>query len=360
MKQITERLKTSLAAVDAACAQSTVEHTDLHRATIRGLLRGYEARWANNHQFQTESVEQEFCQPIYNLKNKSDRLSISRTFRVAGKKDVIALGGRHDRWIVDHKTTSSNIEAPDAVFWGRLPIEGQANLYLLSEHISGKAVMGAVWDVIRKPGIRPKKLTKVDQKAITSLGEYYGYQVAEQTKHFVLANGDENTELYELRVAHECEQKPHRYFQRREILRLEHEMLEYAADLWDLAAEVRTCRQTRRHLRNSGNCLRYGTPCPYLGICSGYDTPESDKWRRRETVHAELSTLDGDGRDVLTNSRLACFQECRRKHYFRYELGIERQNTKPSDALFLGTIMHVGLAAWWSCFPIQPPIHGGV
>jgi len=205
-----------------------------------------------------------------------------------------------------------------------------------------------MWDAIRKPDIRPKKLTKAEQKAVTSIGTYFSREVSEETKQYVIAKGAENNELFEFRLAHDCQDRPHRYFQRREVLRLEQEMFEYANELWDLALEVRLCRQKGRHLRNSGACLTYGTPCTYLGICSGYDQPESDKWRRRKSVHEELSTLDGDGRNVLTNSRLACFQTCRRKHYYRYELGIERVDAKRSEALFLGTIVHAGLAAWWS------------
>ena len=344
--KLTDRLDTTLAAVDAACEEPDSE---LPRATARGLLRGYEARW-KDQTWQTESVEQEFCQPIYNLHGESKYTTRSRTFQVAGKKDVLALDSRKSRWVFDHKTSSQDIEQPDAVFWQQLAIEGQASLYLLSEHVVGKQAVGAVWDVIRKPGIRPKKLTKADQKAVTSGLGYFGQDVGEYTKQHVVREGTENPELYEYRLAHECTENPLRYFQRREVLRLEDEMIEYARELWELATEIRECRQKDRHVRNSGACLEYGTPCTYLGICSGYDTPKSDNWRSRPCVHSELDTLDGDGRNVLTNSRLRCFQTCRRKHYYRYELGIERADAKPSSALFLGTIVHAGLAKWWSFF----------
>jgi len=335
-------------AIDAACAGIQQNNGDRQRATARGLLRGYDARYAENHSWKTESIEQEFCQPIHNLGCQGKRITTSRTFQVAGKKDVLASLPDGTRWIVDHKTTSDDIEKPDATFWRQLTIEGQASLYLLSEHLAGDKVAGAMWDAIHKPGIRPKKLSKADQKAITSEMGYFGYEVSEQTKQQVVTEAAENAELYEYRLAHDCRDRPHHYFQRREVLRLDQELLEYAAELWELATEIRECRQRDRHLRNSGACLLYGTPCVYLGICSGYDQPDSGNWRRRENVHSELDTLDGDGRDVLTNSRLRCFQTCRRKHFYRYELGIERIDKQTPDALYLGTIVHAGLAAWWS------------
>ncbi len=355
MSEIT-RLNSALTAIDAACAEVQQTNGDRHQATARGLLRGYDARWGEHHGWETESVEQEFCQPIYNLSAQGKRITTSRTFRVAGKKDVLALDHQEQRWVWDHKTTSDDIEKPDSTFWQQLSIEGQASLYLLSEHLAGHKAAGAMWDAIRKPGIRPKKLSKADQKTVTSGMSYFGHQASEQTRQQVVNEPVENGELYENRLAWDCCERPNHYFQRREVLRLDGELLEYVAELWELAAEIRECRQRNRHLRNSGACLQYGSPCVYLGICSGYDNPDSAKWQWRENVHSELDTLDG--RDVLTNSRLRCFQTCRRKHYYRYELGIERVDARTSDALYLGTIVHAALAAWWSHSEPGKKIHG--
>jgi len=49
------------------------------------------------------------------------------------------------------------------------------------------------------------------------------------------------------------------------------------------------------------------------------------------------------GTDVLTNSRIRCFQTCRQKHYFQYELGIEKVDEEEREALFFGTVMHSAL-----------------
>lgn len=354
------KLDAALAAIDTTAAAASSDKADLHRAMARGLMRGYHERWQNQEE-RAESVEREFRCKIYNL-NAAKIVSHSRTFGLAGIIDVIAVR-RGQRWVMDHKTTSDEISEPDGTYWRQLAVEAQADAYLLAEHYQGRQVAGAMWDVIRKPGIRPKKLSKADQKAITSLGTYFDHTVSETTKRQILVNPRENGELYEQRVYRECRDNPDRYFQRRPVLRLQSELLDFAGELWEHAQEVLAARQRmastgRPPVRNCGSCMAYGSPCEYLGICSGYDSPDSSKWARRESVHPELTTINGDGRDVLTSSRLKCFQACSRKHYYRYELGIERVGRQPSDALTFGTIMHAGLECWWSHFLAHPAQKG--
>jgi hypothetical protein len=319
------------------------------------MMAAYHVRYVNDCEFVPESVEDEFQIPIYNLKSNS--ISKSRTFQLAGKQDVKVSDANANRWVIDHKTCSEDI-GPEAVYWPHLAVEGQASLYLLAEHVAGRRASGAVWDVIRKVGIIPKTVNKADCTAITSVGFYCGEPVSDETQAYIIKTAKtekavrENAELYEIRVRTECLEKPARHFQRRRVPRLQDHLVAYAHELWELTQEVLATRRRHRQMgvlpvRNSGACMNYGMPCTYLGICSGYDSPDSDRWRKRESVHEELKTLEGDGRNVLTHSRLRCFQTCKRKHYFRYELGIERQDRQPSDALYFGTIMHAGLEAWW-------------
>lgn len=48
-----------------------------------------------------------------------------------------------------------------------------------------------------------------------------------------------------------------------------------------------------------------------------------------------------EGLNILTHSRIECFQTCRRKHYYQYILGIRRERTEA--ALRFGTAVHLGL-----------------
>ena len=348
---------------DALEAINANSPDDKSRAMARGLMRGYHARWQHEPELAI-SIEEEFRVKIYNFRSK--RMSTSRTFEVAGKVDVLCK--RHDKtFVMDHKTTSDDIVDPDSTYWRQLAIEGQANLYLLAQHLQGIRVDGAIWDVIKKPGIRPKKIAKADQKAILAFHKYCGFPVSAVAENHILAFGNENNELYEHRVARLTLDEPEKYFQRRPLIRLEQEISDYAMELWELARDIIDSRRRVAELaktcyaalpvRNCGSCMNYGRPCEYLGICSGHDTPGSAKWQRRDSVHSELSedTTLGNSRNVLTNSRLKVFQACKRKHYYRYELGIERADQERSEALAFGSTMHSGLEVWWSHFPAHQP-----
>jgi hypothetical protein len=163
----------------------------------------------------------------------------------------------------------------------------------------------------------------------------------------VNADGRETLEMYEARLAQDCiSVRPEHYFQRRSVPRLDAEIHEYAVELWEHSQEMLHVLRLDRRARNSGACMNYNRPCEYLGICSGFDTPESDKWRRKEQIHSELPMVNGDGRDVLTNSRIRCFQTCRRLHYYKYILGIERVEEE-IDARWFGTCWHQAMEAYF-------------
>ena len=251
---------------------------------------------------------------------------------------------------MDHKTCSEEL-GPESSYWPGLVVEGQGNLYPLVRHLQGIDVVGAIWDVLRKPGIKPRRVTGMERAGLVSQPrKYFGFVVSEAAVEYILANkgAKETAELFGYRVAAECLEKPERYFVRRQVPKLQQDLLDFATELWDVSQEMRQARADNKHYRNSGACRMYNRACAYLGLCSGYDNPESNNWEKRKCVHAELSTLEGDGRDVLTHSRMRCFQTCRRKHYYRYELGIERAGEDESEALYFGSMIHTALEVWWN------------
>lgn len=342
-----EQLKVSLDAITASANESpNGENTQLIAAKCRGLMRGYHERW-KNEKWKVHTVEQIYTSDLTNV----DTGRKSRTFIAAGKIDV--LGEQNlSQYVIDHKTTSEEIEDPNAPYWRQLAIEGQVTHYLLLQWLQGIKPDGAVWDVIRKPGIEPKKLAKATQASVVAHGMYCGFRVSDESRQSMTREDRETLEMYEFRLAHDCTtERPGRYFQRRTIPRLDGDILEYARELWDHGQEIIHCRnktgESRLPPRNSGACMLYGTPCKFLGICSGYDSPSSDKWRHKEHVHSELNG-EVDGFDTLTNSRVRCFQTCRRKHYYEYEIGIERNDREERESLWFGSLLHVGLEAWFT------------
>jgi len=319
---------------------------ELIAAKVRGLMIGYDARWASSP-CKMIGVEEVFHLPVVNPKTGKS----SRTFTQSGKFDgVLEIGGRN--YLLEHKTTSEDIADPDAPYWGILDIDSQVSSYALANWQMGRKLDGTIYDVIRKPGIRPKDISKAQQKLIVSHREYCGFEVPVEIA-LAVSQGQEREccKLYEIRLAAETLENPEKYYQRRIIPRLDDDLAEYAAEMWDVGQSLLHARQNNAHYRNSGACMNYNTPCTFLGVCRGYDSIDSDKWKRKELRHSELPVeFDDGGLNVLTNSRIKCFQTCRRKHLYQYEMGVERIDAEEREALALGTLMHHGLEAWFKTF----------
>lgn len=347
---MTTALEQSVHAIDAFVGDSADESQRLVAAKCHGLMVGYDARWKDAG-YAATAVEQVIQK---NLVNPASGRS-SRTFTIAGKLDVLTQ--RDGRSILfDHKTTSQDISDPNASYWRQLVVEGQASHYMLLTWMDGRKVDSAVWDVVRKPQISPRKLSKAERASVVADGIYFSAKISEADR-FALSHGEEreSLEMYAARLAHDCTvERPDWYFQRRGVPRLDSEILEYAGELWEHSQDLLYSRgklaEDKLPPRNSGACLLYNSPCQFLGICSGHDSPESDRWRRRESVHPELDGAVGEGKDVLTNSRIRCFQTCRRKEHYQYQLGIERCDAEEKEALYFGSAFHEGLRAWWECF----------
>ena len=336
------RLQAAYDAIDAY-GENHSEARLLINAKCKGLMFGYHERWKDAG-LETVNVERTIQADLVN----PDTNAKSRTFTSAGKIDVLAER-RASRILLDGKTTSQDIADPNSPYWRQLVIEGQVSHYHLLLWQLGEKVDDAIWDVVRKPSIAPKKLAKGVRASTMADRKYCGRLLSTESLEHLQSEERETLEMYEARLAHDCtNERPEWYFQRRSVPRLDSEILEYAREHWGHGQEIIHTRRTGRHARNSGACFRFGRPCKFLGICSGHDNSDSDKWQRKKNVHIELPELKGDGRNVLTNSRIRCFLTCRKLHFFEYELGIEQIGTEEAEALVMGNTWHAALEAWWS------------
>ena len=323
-------------------------------AKARGLMAGYHARWAAAG-WETLGVEPVFDLPIINPATGRR----SRTFRQAGRCDgLIARRGR--RYLLKVKTTAEEIVRPGVPFWRRLLMDGQSGLYALAQRQQGRPVAGTLYDVLRRPVIRPRGIPRgrpaeTDPPGEGTLAEirrrgtYFGRALSAGQRRAALGHARETPELFALRLAADTLRRPGWYFQRRIVVRSRQQLAHQAAELWQTADEIRCCRHGGRHYRNSDACMPYGVACPFLPICSGRVGPDSDRFRRQARIHPELApqVAAADERQVLTHSRIRCFRLCRRKHYFRYELGIAPVEPTRSESFLLGRLIREATGAWW-------------
>jgi hypothetical protein len=340
------RLETSIEAINDALINASDSQL-LIGAKCRGLMRGYEARWGHL-EYEVTAVENFVEADLWNPETGR----ASRSFRIGGKLDATHFAGQSI--IVDHKTTSDDISDPSGPYWKNLVIEAQVSHYWLLEHLNGRKPESAMWDVVRKPSISPKNVAKAEVLRVAITRQYCGSQVSDESVAEMEATGRESLEMYEARLAEECiRERPQRYFQRRTIPRMDSEILEYANELWDNAKTMLHTRQLTRETgrlpqRHSGACFSYNRPCKFLGLCSGTNTVDSGDWQVKEKVHSELPMLQGDGRDLLTVSRLKMFQLCPRKEYYSYQLGIEKIDEEEAESLYFGSLLHKSLEAYWT------------
>ena len=291
--------ETPLDAALFAIEQATAHEPDAWRiaATVNGLMVGYDDRWlVEQSKITLVDCERFIHAPTPNIDTGRD----SRTFVSVGFVDKIYE--QNGLVLLDHKMTSENIEDPEAPYWRQTQIDSQPSHYGLILLKMGIRLNRIVWDVIHKPGIRPKNLSEADRKRITSLGEYLGQQVSDEARQKYVDEKREDGELFAIRVAKEVTENPDKYFARRAITRSRQEIGEYAQELWQLSKEMLDTRRLNRHFRNSGACQQYGSPCKFLGICSDNETPDSDKWQPRQR-HPELQVIK---KDTLSHNRNRC------------------------------------------------------
>lgn len=319
---------------------------NLVAAKCLGLMIGYDARW-RNAPYLIDDVECVLTSPLYNPETNRS----SRTFTLGGKLDVRATEiSTGSKVVFDHKTASisTDIADPSSSYWSQLIIEGQVSQYMLLEWLNANKVDCAVWDVVRKPGISPKEVARKEREWALRDRSYFGQALSDVELEYLADTGRESPTIYAKRLAYDCTtERPERHFQRRRVPRLDSEVREYAIETWGHGQDIIAARQSGRWPRNSGACMLYGTPCKFLGICSGHDSIDSGKWTTKAWVHPELPILKGDGKDLLTNSRIRCFQTCRRKEYYEYEVGIEKLDEEEKEALFFGSLFHSAIEQYF-------------
>lgn len=323
----------------AAISESLPEPKDwTKRAACRGLIQGYLKHWGEaQRQIKVKHVEIELQGRLPNIHTNR----MSRTFDLAGKLDkVVEIDGK--TILVDHKTTSLDICSPDTDYWQQLIIESQPSMYdiLLRQH--GILIDKAIWDVTKKPTIKPRRITKAEKEEMLSTNQWMGFELPGTFDIEDLEK--ENEWLYGQRVARDALDFPEKYFARRDVPRTKRDLVRFLEDIWQVASHVRESKKREHWPRNPGACMLYGSRCEYLELCSETSDPRSSTWIHNDEVHAELETISS--KDVLTNSSIRCYQTCPRKFKYRYQDGIERANHS-KDALVFGHAWHAAMDAVW-------------
>jgi hypothetical protein len=288
-------LQAALVAIGAN--EDTSDPYDLARAVI--LLTGYSVRWADEFaDLEVLHVEHTFTAPLLNPSTGA----ASRTFELGGKLDVLVRQRSTGLvFIVEHKTSSDDIAA-GSQYWQLLQLDTQVSTYYAGVRSMGYDVAGCIYDVIGKPGQRPKSVPVLDLDGTPIVHDADGFRVrtkdnkrwritADASQGYALVTRPETPEEFAARLADVLMADPDRYFQRGTVVRLESEERDAAFDAWQTARNIRDAALANRHPRNPDACRRFGRVCSYFPVCTGQASLDDPSlFVRVDDVHAELST----------------------------------------------------------------------
>ena len=265
--QDTEALLDNVLA-DYANSPAWADPTDwaVERETLRALLTGHLWRYSDDN-IAFVAVEQAFEIPLVNPRTGYP----SRRFVLAGKVDGIVRLVDSRLAVNEYKTSGEDI-SPEGEYWLRLRSDGQISLYVLAARATGYDVATVLYDVTRKPTIRLRK--------------------------------GETPEEYGKRLVKDIGERPDYYFQRREVPRLEDELAQYQAELWQHAQVLLETRHRAARLPDPStawfrNVSRMTCAnCEFADLCLNAvrvdPTSPPSGYQRLDDPHPELATEEAD------------------------------------------------------------------
>lgn len=251
----------------------------VERETVAVMLAAYFWRWAPGSQagqpdeiVERVATELPFQVPIIN----PDTGRPTPSFVLAGKIDGIVRLADGRLAIHEIKTTGDDI-GPESDYWARLRVDHQISTYVHAARRLGHHVETVIYDVAKKPDIRPRQIPLVDDQGVKIVHDASGQRVrtkdgkkwresGDTDQGFVLQTRPETPTEFGMRFLDDIVARPSHYYARREIPRLDADMREFEHELWDQQQELREAQTKSRWYRNTQACVGFGT-CEYARLC---------------------------------------------------------------------------------------------
>lgn len=258
-------------------------------AKLSAMLAAYDARWAvARDQYEVVAIEAPFRAPLLDGQGRP-----VRGWAIAGKIDGL-LRRDGQTYLLEHKTTSEDVTT-GSDYWASLTLDAQVSIYHDGAASLGHLPVACIYDVARKPQLRPSLVPVLDaqgrkvvldssgQRVLTQRGE--PRQTADAAAGYVLQTRPETPEEYQARCLESIAAAPNAYLAQAQIVRLDGELAAARDDLAGTARQIDQCARTGSWPRNPRACFELGR-CPYHGLCSGSGT--ADEFQTVEDVHPEL------------------------------------------------------------------------
>jgi len=242
-------------------------------ALVTAMYEAHRRRYAGQ-EIELVASELEFRIPLIN----PETWRPTPNWLLAGKIDKIGRLGDGRLCIMERKTTARDF-SPGAEYWAKVHMDQQPSIYVIAARELGYDVSAILYDVTKRPLQRPAKATPLDKQKHKADGTLYANQRAV----------DETPEEFGARVAAVIAADPDKYFARIDIARLDKDLDECRAELWQQQLAIRACQRTGHWYRNPNSCFG-NYQCEYLPICYNYDLAETVPvgYIQSDNVHPEL------------------------------------------------------------------------
>lgn len=252
-------------------------------ALLSALITAYDARWCTWAQgVEVIGVEFPFDAPLINPRTGEAHPH----WRLAGKIDALVRLSDGRIAIMEHKTTSMDASA-GSDYRRALTLNAQVGVYFDGARALGAAADVCIYDVLKKPTIKPLLATPLESQKRKKDGTLYAAQ----------RDRDETATEYEARLCESIAQDPDRYLVHADVIRTDTEMDALRWDLWHAVRAIEESRKAahdtrdvRAIPRHPSACMTHHTPCAYLPVCEGTASARDPmRYQRVSNPHVELT-----------------------------------------------------------------------
>jgi hypothetical protein len=190
----------------------------------------------------------------------------------------------------------------DSTYWRMLRLDQQIGTYFLAAFHEGIDADRIIYDVAKKPTLRPKAVPVLDADGLKVVyDETTGDRALNKNGSPRQSCGDgmkmltepETVEAFGDRVAAQLEENHEAHFRRMEIPRTVDDMMEIQHDIWQTGRAIADAMRLDRWPRNTASCRKWNTMCPYFeACCQGFGPRSCDElpagYAVADSAHPEL------------------------------------------------------------------------
>lgn len=307
-----------------ACGMyAETEQTDVEK--VRALMIGYAYHYWDDG-YTTLGIEVPFTFPVMDAET-------DKPIKDASHGGIVdAIRTKSDRlFFQDTKTIKGR---PSPMYLDMLMTAAQPMQYAVAALQEGLDLDGFIWDVVSKPGIARKKLSK---KAVAEIenGTYEGFPLREEYK----GEEKETPVLYGMRLFVDVTEDPTKYFSRHLVPLTKERLYRFAEDQSKLTKSILHSKENPDTVyRNRNACGAYNKKCEFHQLCALDPSVDIEEFYQPKKSYGRGNGTPKKG--SLSHSRMSVYQTCQMKWKYSYVDKIAAVYKPYDSALAIGTMVH--------------------